>query len=457
VTPQLIRVSDDRHLWADRYDAELADVFKVQGDIAEQVTGALDVALVGRTKDSLAARPTTVPEAYDYYLRGLEYERRDVQESRRLARGMYQKAVALDPRFALALARLSRSYSRSVFLSEDSVDTDLALARAASDSALRLAPDLPEAHLARGFYHYWGRRDFDAALREFAIGRASRPNDAGVLYAIGLVKRRQGRWNEALDLLRRAAELDPRSVEMQSAVAEVAFVTRDYDVAKQAAAKIMALSPDLDLGYVYAAFVPLLGPGDTVEAQRILRQGLAHADSGHVLAALPASLLYGDPSLAPRLARMSPADQDGDSAAYYAWRGRFESFQGRREHARAAWDSARVVLEARIKSAPTVGRFHTDLGLAYAGLGRKTEAVAEGRKALTLTPRSADALDHFVVVSDLSKIYVVTGDLDGAMDQIEYLDTIPSWFSLTAYRVFHDWDPLRANTRFQRLLARGRP
>ena len=456
VTPQLIRVSDDRHLWADRYDAELADVFKVQGDIAEEVTGALNVALAGGAKDAVGAQPTAVPEAYDYYLRGLEYERNDLPEDRRLARGMYEKAVALDPRFALAFARLSRSYARMVFNSEDSAASNLARAQAASDSALRLAPDLPEAHVARGFYHYWGLRDFDAALREFAIGRASRPNDADVLYAIGLVKRRQGRWEESLDLLRRAAELDPRSMERQAAVAEVAFVTRKYEVARDAAARVMSLSPDLELGYLYAALVPLLSQADTVGAQRIAREALAHADSGRVLVDLTA-VLYRDPSLAPRFARIAPADFDDDSAAYGEWRGQFESLHGRRDWARAAWDSARVVLEAKVKAAPKVGRLHSALGLAYAGLGRKVEAVAEGRRALELTPRSADALDHTVAVADLSRIYVRVGDLDAAMDQLEYLDTIPSYFALNGYRVFPDWAPLRGNARFQRLLASGRP
>ncbi|MGH7535126.1 MAG: protein kinase domain-containing protein, partial [Gemmatimonadales bacterium] len=155
VTPQLIRVSDDRHLWADRYDAELADIFTVQGNIAEKVMAALNVALGDSGRAAMADRPTAVPEAYDFYLRGLEYENlRDRGEEQQLALQFFQKAALLDPRFALALARISKIHTFNYWSYRDRTDTRLALAKATADSALRLSPDLPEGHVALGFYHY---------------------------------------------------------------------------------------------------------------------------------------------------------------------------------------------------------------------------------------------------------------------------------------------------------------
>jgi serine/threonine protein kinase/tetratricopeptide (TPR) repeat protein len=452
VTPQLIRVRDDRHLWADRYDASLADVFQVQGDIAERVTDALNVALGDSVHQELGATPTAVSEAYDFYLRGNEYAKRTDPEHQRLAIEMYEKAVALDPKFARAFARLAKLYASAAFAYQGDVATNRALAKSAADSALRLAPDLPEAHVAQGFYRYWGLREFDAALREFAIAQASRPNDSELLMAIGLVKRRQGKWDEAFASLQRAAELDPRSLEYQVEATFAAFVVRDFSAVDRLAGRLVALNPDEPNGYIFQYFAAILGRLDTLEAERALRRGLARADSGKILTVFEPPL-ERDPALASRLNRISPADFDGDTARYYDWRADLEHRRGHPAWERAAWDSGRTVLEAKVKASPTVGEFHSLLGRAYAGLGRKVDAVQEGRKGLALTPRSADAFDHTLRVWQLALIYVRVGEPDSAMDQIEYLNTIPSYFAVNGYRVWHVWDPLRNNPRFQRFLA----
>src|SRR2546425_458958 len=210
VTPQLIRVSDASHVWANVYDAALADVFAVQSTIARQVAETLDVTLLAPEREALAAKPTTNLEAYDYYLRGKDYDARNyVEEDARLAVRMYQRAVQLDPRFALAYAALARAH---LFLSWIFDQTgELPKAQAALGRAQQLGPELAETHLALGYYYYWGSRDYDRALEQFGWVRERQPNDPDVISAIGYIRRRQGRWAEAVSNLIRAAELDPRS------------------------------------------------------------------------------------------------------------------------------------------------------------------------------------------------------------------------------------------------------
>jgi TolB-like protein len=193
ITPQLIKVSDDSHVWADVYEEESAEIFRIQSDIAGQVAQALDVTLQGPERRSLEAKPTENLEAYDYYLRGNDYaDRSPDTEQQRLAVEMFRKAVAVDPAFAGAWARLSKSLTRLYFNLDDPSPQRLADAKEAADTALRLAPDLPEAHLALGYYYYWGLRDYDRALQEFAIARKGQPSNAELEEAAGFVQRRQG-------------------------------------------------------------------------------------------------------------------------------------------------------------------------------------------------------------------------------------------------------------------------
>ena len=228
VTPQLIRVSDDRHLWAGRYDETLEEVFQVQSRIAEQVASALDLALQRPEQEALAAKPTEDLRAYDFYLRGNDYlDRPGDPDGLRTAEEMYTKATELDPTFALAFARLARARIWQFHFSERTGER-LAQARSAADSALRLQPGLPEAHLALGQIYYWGELDYAAALREFRTAHAGDPGNGDISWARGLVERRMGQWDQAITDLRRAVDLDPRSVVKALDLFEVYLRRRDY-------------------------------------------------------------------------------------------------------------------------------------------------------------------------------------------------------------------------------------
>jgi TolB-like protein len=215
IIPQLIRASDDTHVWAETYDDDMSEVFRVQSDLAEQVAQALDIALLEPERRALASRPTENLEAYEYYLRGNEYFHWGEAETNcKRAMRMYEKAVELDPTFALAYTKLSEAHVSMYWFYYDRSDARLANAKQAVDKAFQLDLELPEAHVALGYYYYHGHQDYDRALEQFAIARRSQPNNSALLSGIGWVQRRQGKFQQSIDNLRNACELDPRSAKL---------------------------------------------------------------------------------------------------------------------------------------------------------------------------------------------------------------------------------------------------
>jgi len=460
VTPQLIDVSDDRHLWADRYDADLTDVFQVQGSISEKVMGALDVALRGSERAALAERPTENIDAYTFYLRGDDYAfglaSRDDQ---RHAVEMYERAVALDPRFALAYAKLSERHSWIYLTYQDPTEQRLAKAKAAADTALHLRPDLPEAHLALGYYYYRGRRDYGHALSEFAIAQAHQANNSDLLLAIGSVQRRQGHWTEALTSLRRAAELDPRAVIKVVGVATTELFLRDYAGAVRYVERCITLAPEEAGFYALKAFAYLAWDGTPPRGLEVVREARSKVRFGDLVYQLNGAGWGGEvvPLLAEvpwdSVSRISAGDYLSDTANYFSFKSSLYRLHHQPALERAYADSGRRVWEAQEKDRPDDPGPHNALGFIYAQLGRKVEAIREGQRAVELLPVSKDALLGPKVVDNLAQIYMIVGEPDAAIDRLEYLLSIPSLVSVGLLRADPLWDPLRGNQRFQRLLG----
>ena len=277
VTPQLIRVSDDRHLWAGRYDESLKEVFTVQSRIAEQVATALDLALQPPHHAVLAAKPTDNLRAYDFYLRGNEYfTRAGDPDGLRRAEEMYTRATELDPAFALAFARLARTHIWQFHLFSERTEQRLDLARRAADSALTLQPDLPEAHLALGQIHYWGELDYPKALQEFRTALAGDPGNGDLAWARGLVERRLGQWGQARADLKRAVDLDPRSGVKSLDLFELHLRRREYAEAQRYVDRVLDLEPDSP-AYLYKALLILARDGDRAAAASALNEGMRRA------------------------------------------------------------------------------------------------------------------------------------------------------------------------------------
>jgi len=460
VTPQLIRVSDDTHLWSDRYDAVLANIFQVQSDIAEQVAKALDIALLEPERRAVKARPTENIEAYEYYLRGNDYFHRSSLESDlRIAIQMYEKAVELDPAFALAYARLSEVHADMYWFYYDRSEERLAMAKKAVDEAFRLNPTLPEAHLALGHYYYDGLLDYDRALEQFAIARKSQPNNSDLLLFIGAVQRRQGKFEEALANIKRASELDPLSNHLTLELGGMFMLMRNYPEALRYLNRAISLAPDVPDPYVGKATLYLYWEGSIGKARAVVEDALKNIRSPEEssIVDLLIDLDVYEGNYQKALDRLSLKSKDIDDQRYFIPRAiryaRIYGYMNENELAKKYYDEGRNILEAKIQQQPDDARFHSAFGITYAGLGRKEDAIKEGKSGVELLPLNKDALRGYRRVSDLARIYVMVGEFDRAIDQIEFLLSRPGPLSIPLLRIDPDWAPLRGHPRFKKLLA----
>jgi serine/threonine-protein kinase len=326
--------------------------------------------------------------------------------------------------------------------------------------ALRLDPDLPEAHEALGYYYYWGHLDYDRALAEFAVAQKGQPNSSDLFVAIGWVQRRQGRMQEAVTNFIRAAELDPRFAWYANNLASTYRLLRNPAEAERYYARAISLSPDLaGFHFAKAVLLHLHLEGSTERARAVLEEarsvGLAE-DPVIAHAWVLLEIWDGDYQQAlDRLARVSSEVLQEGQVRYVLKAQRYaqiHGLMGNRQLEQAYYDSTRSMLEARIQQRPDDERYRSALGIAYAGLGRKEEAIREGELAVELLPMSKEALRGAYRVEDLARIYTTVGEYDAAIDQLETLLAVPSPLSVPMLRIEPIWNPLRDLQRFQALL-----
>jgi serine/threonine-protein kinase len=457
ITPQLIRVADDTHVWAEAYERVIEDIFQIQSDIAGEVIEQLGVALLEPERGSVKSKPTENPEAYNAYLRGLHYARLPSfsEEVQRLRIEAFQRAVELDPGFALAHAELSRAHSYHYHSGFDRTEERLAMAKREVDRAAELAPDSPEVHLALGYYHYFGQRDYDPALEEFAIAESGMPNDAGLLAATAYVYRRQGRWEEAVANFEKALELDPMDAETANDLGMAYQSLRRYLDAVRKYDRSIALAPDQAMAYALKAWSYYLWKGTTGEARATLEAMPQSGDFTVVFVWHWLEFYEGNYQEALDLVSSDSVDSlSWGWASTDLMRARAYEFLQKPDLAREAYDAARAVLEEGLRNRPDDGRLHQQLGDALAGLGRKEEAIRHGKRAVELNPVSKDAADGPDAVENLAEIYTMVGEYDAALDRLEYLLSIPSTVSIPYLRLYRRWEPLWDHPRFKELEER---
>ena len=449
ITPQLINVTDDFHLWAENYEREIEEIFAVQADIASQIAEALDITLLEPERQTFEARPTESIEAYQAYLRGLEYRwGADISNEKiQLGIQMFERAVELDPDFALSYAVLSEAHSSMHHFGYDSTEERLLRAKAAVEKALELQPELSEAHLALAWYHYWGHRDYEGALEEVAIAERGLPNDVRILLLTSGIWRRQGKFEAALNRFEAAFELSPQDARIAYNIGDSYRALRRYAEADRYYDLSISLAPDQRYAYGEKAYNYISWLGDT----KLARDVLEKMPGKHRNVQRWSLELW-------RLERNYEAILDFASSESrpITWRAALlaagaHRFMGEPELAHASYDSARSILEKELAAHPDDNRIHSALGFAYAGLGRKEEAVREGKRAVELYPVSEDQWDGTSVVQDLAVIYTMVGEYDAALDEIDYLLSITGWWSVQDLRLDPIFDPLREHPRFQAL------
>ncbi len=462
VTVEMVRMRDGSSVWADHYEAKTEDLFNVEGQIGERVAAALEIALEDRERQAISVTPTENFEAYSYFLRGeaLRTAEEDAVNNSPRAVQMYERAVALDPKFALAFARLSKTHADLYWASTDRTARRLALARDAAEIAVRLDPELPEARLALGTYYYWGRRDYDRAVREFSIGLKRQPGSGELISARAAVLRRQGRLAEAAGGLARAMELDPRTPQLAFFMANVRASMRAYPDAVRYLDRTLALNPRWAGIYADRALFLIGSNGDVEAARRSLRDGMALPDAGKIIDRLRfrAAMLVGYTARDSAVLRsLTPDLFRGDTAQFMVWSADWARRHGHAERERAYADSARTILERRVAADPNEAGPRMQLAVAYAQLGRKADALREAARSTEILPVSRDASDGPELQEDYAYVEMVVGETDAAVKRLAYLLSIPSDVSVNQLRADPTWDPLRGNPGFQRLVSAPKP
>ena len=456
IFPQLVDVSDNTHLWAETYDDDMSEVFRLQSDIAGRVAQALNVAPVTSETPTETARPTENLEAYEYFLRGNAlFDRRHAREEALDAVQMYQRAVELDPQFAEAHAALAKA---RVWLTWNFSVGEAARAKDALDRAVELAPapDAIATHEAFGWYYYYGSRDYTAALEHFEFVRSREPNNVDALSRIGFIQRRLGKWDEAMEAIAKAIELDPQNSNLLIAQGQTYLRLRRYREAERHFDRAISLAPNVAAPYVEQARLYLLRDGNIERVQELFQESRGRVEpAAWVLGTgdgsdFTRSVLANKRKNALQLYELGASGID--TIGYYFGHAILVRRDGRRALSRVYYDSARTVLEARLQRNPEVDNIHSLLGYAYAALGREEEAIREGRRAVNLRPVSKDAFNGPRPRERLARVYVLVREYDAAIDELEYLLSIPSLTSVPGLRLDPAWDPLREHPRFRALV-----
>jgi len=454
---QLINTSNDEHIWAEDYDRDLTDVFAIQSDLALQIASALQTKLSPTEKTRLQQRPTQSGEAYLIYLQAQNVNvSGDPQEAIQL----YQKAIELDPSFALAFARLSFVASTDYFTTGN--PASLEKARVAANEALRLQPALPEAHLALGHVYYRGERDYDRALQELAIAKEGLPNDADIFLVIGSIERRRGNWAQSTADLEKAASLNPKDGSLWANLADNYLALNNFSAAEHALDRGIALAPDFFMNRYLRAWLDIDSKGDLGAMERLLAQipGAADPDGRATLARFQLKLFqrkYKEAledlahsaleSLSPW---KPPTPIPKTLLVAMAYR-----LLGEDQEARVFYEKAKHILEQAVQENPLDPSRHVLLGQSYAGLGRKDDAIREGKHAITLRPESQDALDGVRMTLGLAQIYAMLGEQDMAIPLLEHCVASPGGVSPNVLKLDPVWDPLRDHPRFQKMIAQS--
>ena len=461
VTPQLIRVADDTQLWSEIYDRDLEDIFEVQTSVAMEVISALDVSLGhGQTLDE---EPTRNVEAYQAFLRGAEaYNRTGMSESDTLvAVSMLERAVQLDPAFALAWSLLAEARSDLYLSGYDRSDRLVEQAREASDRALTLDPDLPEAHRAKGVFHYRVERRYDEALAALATAAEGLPNDPQTQSTIGYIWRRQGQMEDALAQISLAVELDPLNVDTLRTQANTLLMLRRYKEAGgiyERARKLMPVDPSRQ---AWQALNFVFWKGDTDRATEVTAPGGTSNDPDVLW--FHAFFEYLDSNLdrARTAADRLPEFYIGQwhyVPREYMWAA-IDDAEGDTRSARANYDAARQKLEPILEARPDDVRVHKWLALIYARLGMHDKAIEHGELSIELFPFEADAIDYQNRAGVLVKIYALVGELDKAFDLAEKLLTGPfgAAVSIPYMETVPGYESMLEDPRWEALAERYRP
>ncbi|HKP93311.1 MAG TPA: tetratricopeptide repeat protein, partial [Chthoniobacterales bacterium] len=461
INVQLIDASNDRHLWAQIYDRELTDVFAIQSELAQEIASALKATLAPAEQERIKRKPTENGDAYLLYLEAHEIFGRPDRHHDDLARieMLYEKAIQLDPGFALAQARLSHVESW-MFYAVEPLPARAEKARAAANEALRLQPELPESHLALGYVHYYIDRDYDAALKEMAIARRGLPNDPGIFRAMAAIQRRQGKWEESSASYAKAVSLDPRDPILLENMGMNYLAVRDYAKAARIFDRAVKAAPETFTIRELRARVEFYSKGDLRPMQSLLASWPENIDPNGTITLTRYNYKMYERKFEELLGILdrSPAEKSrGETSVPIAkefLKANVYRAMKDEANARANFEAARAKAEAAVAASPEDGPRHVYLALIFAGLGRCDEAKREAQRAVDLLPESRDAFDGPILVISRARVHMMCGDLDTAFHLLEHSLQTPAGVTVNELRLDPVWDALRNDPRLDQMLAK---
>jgi Predicted integral membrane protein len=470
VSVQLIDARSDHHIWANRYDRPLADSLGLQGELAAEIAAELRATLSPEEKVRVETKPTENPDAYVLYLKARGYESNPDRlfEDYSVAERLYGEAIQHDPAFALAHARLSATIAR-IYHWFDSTDDRKARMKTEAEKALQLRPDLGEGHLALGLYYYWTEANYDKALEEFAVAAKALPNDSDIGYFAAAIRRRQGRWNDHLELLKKTQTIDPGNANVAEEIAITYSFLHDWPEAARTQERVIALAPDSVNAKVVRAYLDFWSQGSTAALKKVLAQLPPGVDPAGLVtrARWDLAMIQHDYAAADQAMTSCPLDQfqsGGQPTPKSFYRGCVALARGDQAAARKNFEATLTIFEAAVQQAPANALRHANLGLVYSFMGRKEEAIREGQRAVELMPDSKDAVFGPWMTGYLAMIYARAGEADSALPLLERLLTSPGPVDNTNccitqndLRLRWQWDPLRNNPRFRKILAGPEP
>jgi TolB-like protein/Tfp pilus assembly protein PilF/tRNA A-37 threonylcarbamoyl transferase component Bud32 len=469
VTARLIDATTDRHLWEEHYDRPLDDVFAIQSDIAKAIASQLQAKLSPKEKAVIEERPTSDLAAYDLYLRAKELIYNGRFDVGRRERGVFKavellnQAVSRDPAFLLAHYQLVYANDLIYFANYDHTKTRLALAQSSVEAAVRLQPHSGETHLAQATHFFMGYLNYDQAHEELARAQRELPNSAEVFRLLGGMGRWEGHWEEARQNLERAVELDPRNARTITDLAWVYMTLRKYGEADNLAIRLQALEPRSPILRAGRAFIGLEARADMASLRAVLntiesespQSATEVADTSFRLARYEREPAKAARALA-NMPREGKIDMNGVPFPHTWYEGLLAKLRHDTDAAHSAFTAARAETEKLVRTQPENVRPLAVLALIDAELGDKEKAIHEGRTACEMLPPTKDALDGIWLITSLARIYTLTGEKDLALEQLEVLSKIPSGpISGPSYGELHlnpDWDPLRGDPRFEKLV-----
>ena len=471
VNVQLINAGTDAHVWADTFDRELNDLFALQSELAERITVALRANLSPEEKAGLKIHSTANLEAYENYLRARDLFRwsgaGDPRENGERALRYLDRSIALDPQFALAFTLASRWHAELFWFGLDRSSARLEKARTAAEAALRLRPNGGDGHLALAYYHYFGFRDYDRAREELEAARLATPNDAEIWDAFGAIDRRQGRWADCVRHLEKARELDPRNTSGIWNLAETYALLGRIPDAERAIGQGLEVNPEAHFFPLLRGTIVLRSSGDKEPLRAALKQIPREFDPGGgvTLMALRFSLMEGDHAEAARLLAAAPHERyndpglggiagtlDGYSFPHAWLEGLIARARGEEEQARRAFLATLEDVEHDLGCCPDDAKAIMVRAFVYAALGRNEEAVRFGEEAIAMLPISRDAYDGPGLATNFAALYAQVGEKEHALALLNSLRGVSMAATPATLRLEREWDPIRDDPRFAKLL-----